>query len=304
MTAEEGVTRERIAKAIAHSGLCSRRDAERWIGQGRVVLNGKLVETPATLVGPADKVVVDGRPLAKTEERRLWRYHKPRGLLSTSKDPGGRPTIFDDLPQDLPRLLSVGRLDLASEGLLLLTNDGGLKRRLELPKTAWVRRYRVRAWGSVTQDVLDTLANGVTVDGVNYGAIKARLERSTTSNVWINFAITEGKNREVRRVCEHLGLAVNRLIRVSFGPFQLGDLKPGDIQEVPQRILGEQLGDRPEAKTGRAGFAKAKPRTAKPGSRKPRIRKLQGHQAPQEAARPAGNQAQRTEAKPGANRRR
>lgn len=319
MTADEGDPRERIAKTIARAGLCSRRDAERWIGLGRVVLNGKLVETPATLVGPDDKIVVDGRPLAQPERRRLWRYNKPKGLLTTAKDPGGRPTIFEKLPRELPRLLSVGRLDLASEGLLLLTNDGALKRRLELPKTAWVRRYRVRAWGQVTQETLDTLANGVTVDGITYGAITARLERSTTSNVWITFALSEGKNREVRRICEHLGLAVNRLIRVSFGPFQLGDLKPGDIQEVPQRILDDQLGDRPAAKSSKAGFAKAKPRATRPGSGKmgaskrdtkkagPSIKVGAGKANTAGAAQPSkatGGKGRQTKADPGANRRR
>jgi len=295
MTAEDDAGRERIAKAIARAGLCSRRDAERWIALGRVTLNGKKVETPATLVGPDDKIAVDGKPLAQPENRRLWRYHKPKGLLTTAKDPEGRPTVFDKLPSGLPRLLTVGRLDLASEGLLLLTNDGSLKRRLELPKTAWVRRYRVRAWGQVTQEALDGLAKGVTVDDVNYGPVTARLERTTASNVWITFALTEGKNREVRRICEHLGLAVNRLIRVAFGPFQLGELEPGEIQEVPQRVLDEQLGDRPAAKTGRVGFAKAKPRPAKPGSGRPRGGK--SRQAEQGAGAPGSKDTRASDAK-------
>lgn len=266
MTAENGAARERIAKVIARSGVCSRRDAERLIADGRVTLNGRAVTTPAIVVVAEDEIKVDGRPLPAPEARQLWRYHKPKGLLTTSKDPAGRATIFDKLPAGLPRLLAVGRLDLSSEGLLLLTNDGSLKRRLELPQTAWVRRYRVRAWGQVTQEALDGLAQGVTVAGINYGPITARLERHTTSNVWITFALTEGKNREVRRVCEHLGLAVNRLIRIAFGPFQLGELKPGDIREVPRRVLEEQLGDA-TGKTGRAGFAKAKPRPTKPKHR-------------------------------------
>jgi len=292
MATEEAAARERIAKAIARSGLCSRRDAERWIALGRVTLNGKAVETPATLVGPDDKIAVDGRPLAPPAARRLWRYHKPKGLLTTAKDPAGRPTVFDKLPAGLPRLLTVGRLDLASEGLLLLTNDGGLKRHLELPKTAWVRRYRVRAWGQVTQAALDGLAKGVTVAGIDYGPVTARLERATNSNVWLDFALTEGKNREVRRICEHLGLAVNRLIRVSFGPFQLGELKPGEIQEVPQRVLDGQLGDRPTAKTGRVGFAKAKPRPVRPGRNKARPAKQLAEKQP--AAKPQSAKSQST----------
>ena len=287
MTEDDSAARERIAKVIARSGLCSRRDAERWIADGRVSLNGQTLSTPAIVVGPDDKITVDGRPLPVPESRRLWRYHKPRGLLTTAKDPEGRPTVFDKLPSGLPRLLTVGRLDLASEGLLLLTNDGALKRRLELPQTAWVRRYRVRAWGKVTQDDLDALAQGVTIEGITYGPITARLERASTSNVWIAFALTEGKNREIRRICEHLGLGVNRLIRIAFGPFQLGELKPGDIREVPQRVLEEQLGDGAKP-GGRSGFAKAKPRARKPRSSRPNRRTEEpGDRAPKSGRKAA-----------------
>ena len=235
---------ERIAKVIARAGLCSRREAEAWIAAGRVAVNGEKIASPALNVKSADKIVVDGKPLPGVERTRLFLYHKPRGLVTTSSDPQGRPTIFGALPKHLPRLISIGRLDLATEGLLLLTNDGGLARALELPSTAWLRRYRVRAHGKVTQEQLDTLREGVTVDGINYGPIEATLDREQASNVWITFAIREGKNREVRNVLRHLGLHVARLIRVSFGPFQLADLAEGGIEEVPTRVLRDQLGEK------------------------------------------------------------
>ncbi len=260
---------ERIAKVIARAGLCSRREAEKLIAAGRVEVDGQVIETPATLVTRANKVRVDGQALPAPEPARLWRYHKPKGQITTRHDPQGRPTVFDHLPPDLPRLQPVGRLDLTTEGLLLFTNDGGLKRRLELPATGWVRRYRVRVFGKVTQDQLDGLAEGVTVHGIRYGPVVAKLERQLTSNCWLTIAIKEGKNREVRRICEHLELGVNRLIRMSYGPFQLGRLKPGEIEEVPGTILAEQLGgDGPEkaAKRPRTGWAKSRPKTrGKPG---------------------------------------
>src|SRR5882672_3996816 len=231
---------ERIAKVIARAGLASRREAEAWIVAGRVAVNGARITSPALNVSPGDKIVVDGKPLPGAERTRLFLYHKPRGLVTTSADPQGRPTIFDALPKDLPRLISIGRLDLSTEGLLLLTNDGGLARALELPATGWLRRYRVRAHGKVTQGELDALRDGVTVDGVNYGPIDATLDREQPSNVWITFAIREGKNREVRNVLRHLGLHVARLIRVSFGPFQLGEIEDGGISEVPTRVLRDQ----------------------------------------------------------------
>jgi 23S rRNA pseudouridine2605 synthase len=235
---------ERVAKVMARAGLCSRREAESWIAAGRVAVNGSVIKSPALNIGPDDVVAIDGKPLPKAERTRLFLYHKPRGLVTTHADPEGRPTIFDALPKDLPRLISVGRLDLSTEGLLLLTNDGGLARVLELPETGWLRRYRVRAHGAVTQLQLDALRKGVTVDGVRYGEIEATLDRHQGANSWLTFAIREGKNREVRNVLEHLGLRVNRLIRVSFGPFQLGELPEGGIEEIRTRHLREQLGER------------------------------------------------------------
>ena len=227
---------------LARAGVCSRRDAEKLIAEGRVKLNGKTLDTPAVKVGAADKLTVDGRPIGAAPQTRVWRYHKPSGLVTTHRDPGGRNTVFEHLPPELPRVISVGRLDLTSEGLLLLTNDGGLARRLELPANAWLRRYRARAFGRVTQTELDQLKDGISIEGVNYRGIEATLERSQGANTWITLTLTEGKNREVRRVLEALGLKVNRLIRVSYGPFQLGTLEPGDVEEVPRKFLRDQLG--------------------------------------------------------------
>ncbi len=246
-TAQEGG--ERIAKAIARAGLASRREAEAWIAAGRVAVNGEIISSPARNVTARDRVSVDGAPLPARQRTRLFLYHKPRGLLTTQADPQGRPTIFHRLPKSLPRLVSVGRLDFNSEGLLLLTNDGALARVLELPSTGWLRRYRARAHGSVTQQQLDQLRSGITISGIHYGAIDAALDRVQGSNVqasnlWLTFAIREGKNREVRNVLGHLGLEVTRLIRISFGPFQLGELAAGEVEEVPTRVLREQLGAR------------------------------------------------------------
>jgi 23S rRNA pseudouridine2605 synthase len=241
---------ERIAKAIARAGLASRREAETWIAAGRVAVNGAVIRTPALDVTARDRITVDGEPLPMRERTRLFLYHKPRGLMTTHADPQGRPTIFASLPKSLPRLISVGRLDFNTEGLLLLTNDGALARVLELPETGWLRRYRVRAHGSVTQQQLDELRAGVTVDGVRYGPIEARLDRVQGSNLWLTFAIREGKNREVRNVLGQLGLTVTRLIRVSFGPFQLGELAEGATEEVRTRTLREQLGARLIALSG------------------------------------------------------
>jgi 23S rRNA pseudouridine2605 synthase len=229
---------------MARAGLCSRREAEDWIAAGRVAVNGGTISSPAISVTPRDRVTVDGKPLPRRERTRLFLYHKPAGLVTTNVDPEGRPTVFDALPKDLPRLMSVGRLDIGTEGLLLLTNDGGLARELELPETGWVRRYRVRAHGHVSQDDLDRLRDGVTVDGIHYGPIEATLERDQGANVWLSFAIREGKNREVRNVLAHLGLAVNRLIRVEFGPFGLGALPDGEVEEVETGNLRSQLGPR------------------------------------------------------------
>lgn len=236
-------TADRLAKVIARAGLCSRRDAEGWISAGRVSVNGKKVLTPAFNVTSRDKIEVDGLPLAARQGTRVWLYHKPAGLVVTEKDPEGRPTIFEALERmGLPRVLTVGRLDINTEGLLLLTNDGGLKRVLELPSTGWLRRYRVRAFGQVTQAQLDGLKNGISVDGVQYGPIQAMLEREQGSNVWLVLGLREGKNREVKNVLGSLGLEVNRLIRISYGPFQLGDLPEGGVEAVKSRLLRDQLG--------------------------------------------------------------
>jgi 23S rRNA pseudouridine2605 synthase len=232
----------RIAKAIAHAGLCSRRDAEAWIVAGRVAVNGKVLTTPAHVVSPNDRITVDGKPLPEKQGARLWRYHKRRGLVTSHKDPQGRKTVFQVLPPELPRVVSVGRLDINTEGLLLLTTDGELARHLELPSTGWLRRYRVRAHGRVSQEALDRLRQGVTLDGVQYGPVEARIDREQGANLWLTIALREGKNREVKRIAEHLGLTVNRLIRVSFGPFALGDLPEGAVEEVKRRVLADQLG--------------------------------------------------------------
>ncbi|NVN85128.1 MAG: pseudouridine synthase [Rhodopseudomonas sp.] len=241
---------ERVAKVVSRAGLCSRRDAEEWITQGRVSVNGRQINSPALDVTERDVITVDGKPLPPRERTRLFLFHKPRGLMTTHSDPEGRPTVFDNLPEGLPRLISIGRLDFNTEGLLLLTNDGGLARALELPETGWLRRYRVRAHGEVTQAQLDELRKGVEVDGVKYGEIDAKLERDQGANVWLVFAIREGKNREVRNVLAHLGLEVNRLIRVSYGPFQLGELPEGEVEEVKTRVLREQLGEKVAALAG------------------------------------------------------
>jgi 23S rRNA pseudouridine2605 synthase len=229
---------------MARAGLCSRRDAEAWIAAGRVAVNGGTISSPAVNVTARDRITVDGKPLPRRERTRLFLYHKPVGLVSTNADPQGRPTVFDALPKSLPRLLSVGRLDIGTEGLLLLTNDGGLARVLELPDTAWVRCYRVRAHGRVSQGELDKLRDGITIEGIHYGPIEATLEREQGANVWLSFAIREGKNREVRNVLRYLGLQVNRLIRVEFGPFGLGELAEGAIEEVETGNLRKQLGAR------------------------------------------------------------
>ncbi len=248
---------ERIAKAMARAGIASRREVERLIGLGKVAVNGKILDTPATLVTRDDVITVDGKPIGSAQATRVWRYHKPAGLLTSHTDPAGRPTVFDALPSGLPRVISVGRLDLNTEGLLLLTNDGELSRALELPSTELVRQYRARARGRVTQAQLDTLKDGVTVDGVRYGPIEATLDKvkdkaesdgKGPANLWVSVSITEGKNREVRKVLEHLGLTVNRLIRLAYGPFQLGTLPTGSVEEVGPRVIRELLAEhiRPE----------------------------------------------------------
>jgi 23S rRNA pseudouridine2605 synthase len=242
---------ERVAKAMARAGVASRRDVERLIEAGRVAINGRVLTTPAVKVAPGDILTVDGNVVSDAEPTRMWRYHKPVGLVTTHKDPHGRPTVFEALAASapgLPRVISVGRLDLNSEGLLLLTNDGALTRALELPTTGWMRRYRARAHGRTDQATLDRLKDGITIDGVRYGPIEARLDKvkehrdgTTAANAWITVSLTEGKNREVRKVLEHLGLKVNRLIRLSYGPFQLGVLGQGQVEEIGPRVIREQL---------------------------------------------------------------
>jgi len=257
---------ERIAKRLARAGLCSRRDAERWIAAGRVKVDGKLLETPAFTVTDKSQIEVDGKPLPGADRARLWRYHKPPGELVTARDPEGRRTIFDSLPAGMPRVVTVGRLDFMSEGLLLLTNDGGLARRLELPANGWIRRYRSRVHGTVDEARLAALAGGITIEGVRYGAMQAKLDRQQRSNAWLEMALAEGKNREVRRVLAQLDLPVVRLIRIAFGPFHLGELARGHVDEIPAQALDNLLGvKRPPRKAGWA-----KPRSKGPQPRKRR----------------------------------
>jgi len=300
---------ERVAKALARAGVASRREVERLIAAGRVKLNGETLTTPAVKVDAADVLTVDGKVVAKAEPARLWRYHKPVGLVTTHADPKGRPTVFEQLPKGLPRVISVGRLDLNSEGLLLLTNDGGLARSMELPMSGLVRRYRARVRGQTTQETLDGLRDGLTVDGVVYGPIQARLEPKTGEGVnrWIAISLAEGKNREVRKVLEALGLTVNRLIRLSYGPYELGTLRAGEVQELPAPSSGPLVGGaglRP-AKV-RAGNVPRKPGTGpkpqtalllpkaegklvrKPGWAKPKIKPSGSRPAPGPRAGPRG----------------
>ena len=244
---------ERIAKVMARAGVCSRRDAEKLIGEGRVTLNGQPVTSPALNVDPDAVITVDGKPIPSAAPTKLWRYHKPAGLVTSHRDPEGRPTVFEKLPRNMPRAISVGRLDINSEGLLLLTNDGALARQLELPSQGWVRRYRVRLFGTVTQADLDRLAKGVTVEGVRYGPVTAQLERAKGPYAWAMVSLKEGKNREVKRLMEHLGLKVARLIRVSFGPFHLGHLPEGAVDEIPGKVWREQLGIAKKPKARSAG---------------------------------------------------
>ena len=262
---ESGV---RIAKAMARAGLCSRREAERWIAEGRVNVNGRILATPAFEINQSDRVLVDGKAMAPPEPPRLWRYHKPRGLVTTHADPEGRATVFEKLPPEMPRVVSVGRLDFNTEGLLLLTNDGALARHLELPANGWLRRYRVRAKGRLSPADAENLAKGLDVDGIRYGPIEAAIDTVQGANMWLTIGIREGKNREVRKILSHLGLQVNRLIRVAFGPFQLLDLAPGAVELVKRRTLAEQLGPKaaqalglsegPEARKERHARAKSK----------------------------------------------
>ena len=249
-TPEAAPKGERIAKIMARAGLCSRREAERWIAEGRVAVDGSVIASAALNIADPGTVSVDGKPLPGADPPRLWRYHKPPGVLTTAHDSRGRPTISDKMPPGLPRIMPIGRLDMASEGLLLMTNDGALKRHLELPATGWTRRYRVRVYGRIDTRKLTGLAAGITVEGMKYGPMEAKLERQDGANGWVAIALREGKNREVRKVMAHLGLAVNRLIRVSFGPFQLGGLERGAVEEMPARVLRQQLGKAMAEKLG------------------------------------------------------
>ncbi|MEM9708428.1 MAG: pseudouridine synthase [Pseudomonadota bacterium] len=233
---------ERIAKVLARAGIASRRDAEKLILKGRVAVNGATIASPALNVTPSDRVTFDGKPTATPDKARLWLYHKPEGLVTTARDEKGRPTVFDAMPETLPRVLSVGRLDIASEGLLLLTNDGGLKRRLELPSTGWLRKYRVRVHGAPEEATFAPLRQGLEIDGERFRPMEVSLDRQQGANAWVTIGIREGKNREIRRAMEAVGCPVNRLIRISYGPFRLGDLKPGEVSEVKARILRDQLG--------------------------------------------------------------
>lgn len=233
---------DRIAKVLSRAGIASRREAERMIEAGRVTVNGKTITSPALNVTAKHKITVDGQPLAEAEPPRLWLYHKPAGLVTTARDEKGRETVFDKLPEDMPRVMSIGRLDLNSEGLLLLTNDGEIKRRLELPSTGWLRKYRVRVKGAPTDEMLEPLRKGIVIEGEKFQPMEVTLDRQQGANAWLTIGLREGKNREIRRAAEAVGLTVNRLIRVSYGPFRLGDLKTGEVEELKGRVIRDQLG--------------------------------------------------------------
>lgn len=276
---------DRIAKVLSRAGIASRRDAERMIEAGRVTVNGQTITSPALNVTERDKILVDGKEIATPEPPRLWLFHKPVGVVTTDRDEKGRETIYDKLPKDLPRVMSIGRLDLNSEGLLLLTNDGGIKRRLELPSTGWLRRYRVRVNGKPTEESLAPLRSGITVDGESFLPMQVTLDRQQGANAWLTIGLREGRNREIRRALAELGLTVNRLIRISYGPFQLGDLKPGAVEEVRRKLLRDQLGIETVESSDKMPAAKAR-KTPTSVKRK----------------RPAGNAARASRKKTGRDR--
>lgn len=286
---------DRIAKVLARAGLASRRGAEDIVSAGRVYVNGKRIDSSALNVSPSDYITVDGKPLAEPEPERLWLYHKPTGLVTTDRDEKGRTTIYDTLPEEMPRVMSVGRLDINSEGLLLLTNDGGIKRKLELPSTGWMRRYRVRINGRPTDTTLEPLRNGVTVEGERFQPMQITLDRQQGANAWLTIGLREGKNREIRRALESIGLVVNRLIRISYGPFQLGELKPGAVEEVRRRILRDQLGLEPEEEI--TGTARKSPKISR-GPRKPAAHVGKPRPGPQER-RQAKSAGPKTHTAPG-----
>ncbi len=261
---------DRIAKVLARAGIASRREAERMIEAGRVTVNGKTIDSPALNVTPSDKITVDGKPVAEPEPARLWLYHKPTGLVTTNRDEKGRPTIFDNLPEDMPRVMSVGRLDLNSEGLLLLTNDGGIKRKLELPSTGWLRKYRVRINGRPKDEDFAPLRQGLVIEGERFQPMTVSLDRQQGANAWLTIGLREGKNREIRRAIEDIGFTVNRLLRVSYGPFQLGDLKPGEVEEIRRRVLRDQLGLEPETPPAAAKRPSRPQRSRRPVGKKSR----------------------------------
>lgn len=292
---------ERIAKVLSRAGVASRREAERMIELGEVKVNGKVITSPALNVTAKDRILVNGKPLAEKEPVRLWLYYKPEGLVTSASDEKGRETVFDTLPEDMPRVMSIGRLDLNSEGLLLLTNDGGLKRRLELPSTGWLRKYRVRVHGNPTDPDLEPLRKGIVVDGERFQPMQVVLDRTQGSNAWLTVGLREGKNREIRRAMTEIGLTVNRLIRISYGPFRLNELQPGEVEEIRPRILRDQLGFDPDS-----GEDLPAPRVATTSRSVPRSRSKPDEDAPPrkpraEAARdPAGKTGARPAASPAA----
>jgi 23S rRNA pseudouridine2605 synthase len=280
-TAAKTADGERIAKVLSRAGVASRREAERMIELGEVAVNGKVITSPALNVTATDKITVRGEPVGAPEPARLWLYYKPEGLVTSASDEKGRDTVFDHLPEDMPRVMSVGRLDLNSEGLLLLTNDGALKRRLELPSTGWLRKYRVRVKGNPTEPEIEPLRKGITIDGERFQPMEVKIDRHQGANAWLTVGLREGRNREIRRAMDHIGLTVNRLIRISYGPFRLNELEPGQVEEIRPKVLREQLGLAAESPAPTAERPERRQRPAPAGS----------GSGPAERARPAAGAA-------------